>query len=495
MSPVFRKFLTQAELTDRFGPSREAYEQVRDYLLINGFQLVEGSKNRMTLTVHGGRATAERAFDVKIGDYRIGEREFYANDRDPALPKLLASHVQSVSALSNYHSLERALLGAQCKDHGINENACISYCGALGGAIGYTTNGLIGTVIGLACALGAIYGEEYGILRWVGLRTSRSRPGGEIDGTGQKIGLVEFAAFHQSDVENFLALVNGAGMVAAPIENLSVAEVDGGATAGGLLYESEVLLDIDTVMARAPGAEVVVYQAPAIHGAGSFQSVLNKMIDDGVTVISNSWLYCEHQTTKADLASLDAIFQQAAASGISAFNASGDWGNSCYTGYPNSIAVPAGSPNATAVGGTSLTRGLGATYGSETWWDGSLDVPPGGQGGFGVSRFFDRPSYQNGLVTSSRRSVPDVAVNADPREGARICQGPLGCPTRGVFGGTSFAAPQWAAVAALVNQSLGENIGAFNQAIYPFANTEAFHDAASMSSDFAVVGDVEDERR
>lgn len=96
------------------------------------------------------------------------------------------------------------------------------------------------------------------------------------------------------------------------------------------------------------------------------------MIDDGVTVISNSWTYCENQTDLADVISIDSILASAAASGISVFNGAGDSGSTCLDGSPNTVAVPADSPNATAVGGSSLNSGPGLTYNGETWWDGSI---------------------------------------------------------------------------------------------------------------------------
>ena len=112
---------------------------------------------------------------------------------------------------------------------------------------------------------------------------------------------------------------------------------------------------------------------------------------------ANSWASCEDQVTLADVQGIDTVLQAAAASGISVFNGTGDSGSSCLDGSANTVAVPADSPNAVAVGGSSLTVGPGHTYGSETWWDGSQAVPATGQGGFGVSKFFSAPAYQNGL--------------------------------------------------------------------------------------------------
>ena len=87
------------------------------------------------------------------------------------------------------------------------------------------------------------------------------------------------------------------------------------------------------------------------------------------------------------------------------------------------------------------------------------------------------------------RSIPDVAIDADPVQGLQICQADLGgCLSGRRFGGTSMAAPEWAAYAAALNAMLGSNLGNANLRLYPLANTNAFHSAASMGSDFAHVG-------
>jgi len=98
----FHHYLTQHQIADRFGPSRDDYDSVLAYLRANGFRLVEGSENRLTLTVAGTRGDAERAFDVNIGDYRIGKQIFFANQADPALPRTIASSVLAISGLSSY---------------------------------------------------------------------------------------------------------------------------------------------------------------------------------------------------------------------------------------------------------------------------------------------------------------------------------------------------------------------------------------------------------
>lgn len=482
-SGIFRQFLSPSQIAERFGPSQAAYDLVLAYLRAQNLELSEGSANRLTISVRAARDDAERAFDITIGDYFIDGREFYANDRDPMLPDAIAAHVQAISGLSN---LARPIALTQSVPPSCGGGS------ARGDGTSPDNNAACDT---RPCAFGNDGGLFYKIFcEWTNWgrydpppigssmkADSDSTPSSLTGGAGQTIGLVEFDTFHESDVADFIALL---GLPANQIDHLSQVHVNGGATLGA--GESEVLLDIDTVMMIAPGADVVVYDAP---NGSTFQAVFNAMLNDGVSVISNSWAYCENQTTLADVQSIDSILQGAAASGVSVFNGSGDTGSTCLNGAAGTVAVPADVPSATAVGGTTPTDNAGVTYDGESWWNGSGDVPQTGQGGFGLSLFFGRPAYQDGDTASSRRSVPDVVAVADPATGVMFCQADAGgCPTNLLYGGTSFAAPNWAAFAALLNQAVGTNIGNFNAAIYPFANTPAFHNAPSLGSDFAHVG-------
>ena len=504
-SKNFHRYLTQRHIADRFGPSRASYNAMLAYLRAAGFQLAQTSENRLTITVSGTRGDAERAFDVSIGDYRIGTRKFFANDGNPALPPRLASQVMAIAGLSDLskpHKAIKAFRHAQCeilaslcwlstpagpggstapqtaaKNDVLNAcNGAVDKNGAynMGQGFDFFCGGSAPSpMISPAANLSKIQQADPSPLPWTGL-----------DGTGQTIGLVEFDNFETSDVQDYLAF---ASQPAALINNLTEVNVNGGVSAG--INQDEVLLDIDTTLTMAPGAKTVVYDAPFNSPGASFQAVFNQMINDHVTIISNSWAYCEDQTTAADVNSIDTIFQNAAAAGISIFNGSGDTGSTCLDGSVNTVSVPADSPNATAVGGSSEPAAPGLMYGPETWWNGSNATPETGQGGYGISKFFAAASYQNLLTGSSMRSVPDVVMSADPAAGVFICQASDGgCPTGLEYGGTSIAAPEWAAMAALLNQGQGSNLGLLNPHLYPLANTSAFHNAAALGSDLAHVG-------
>ncbi len=479
-SASFRKFLAPNEVTDRFGPSLDDYDGVRRYFEAHGFALAEGSDNRMTLTLNGTRSAAASALAVQVNDYRIGSKTFHANDSEPSLPANIAQRVEAVVGLSNLAAprpTSDALKSLFCWASA--ENGAILSLTDKNGKVWAPSSKELKDKLYRDCMIDR---QASGM----GTQTKADPPPPAwqgADGTGQKVGVVAFDTFATSDVSDFIAI---AGLPPSILGNVSRVHVNGGASAGA--NQDEVLLDIDTIIGNAPGAKVVVYDGPFTGSGTSFQSIFNAMVNGGVTIISNSWAYCEDQTTLADAQSIDTILQTAAASGISAFTGSGDHGSTCLDGSATTVHVPADSPHITAVGGTSLTMGPGHTYQSETWWDNSGSIPPGGQGGYGVSAFFSRPAYQDGL-TAAMRSVPDVASNADPYKGAQICQASAGgCPSGVFYGGTSKSTPSWAAFAALLNQTQGSNLGFFNPLVYPLANTDAFHNGASMGTDFAHVG-------
>lgn len=499
-SPRYRQFLSQTQLAARFGPSPQAYEDVANFMASQNFVVETVSANRLTMTLYAQRDDVERAFGVHIGDYALSGQAFYANDVDPGLPASIAPHVRAVLGLSNLAvpqagplkqqepDIPEENLALSCRLAGLVDpiDSGLSIAGPVSGietgATGFVSS-FTATLLHYQCAADELnlVAEYAGNAGGRAARTQRDSNAATTPGAGQTIALAEFDSYDLSDVQKFLTLIGHPERVSA----ITTISLGANYTTQG---ESEVLLDIDTVLSLAPGAAVRVYEA-GFRGQGSFQTMFNFMINDGVDVISNSWAYCEDQTTLADVQSLDAVLQSAAASGISVVTGAGDTGSTCLDGSANTVSVPASVPTITAVGGTTALPGLNGTYGSETWWDGSQHSPASGQGGFGLSRYFTRPTYQDGIGAQPMRSIPDVAAPSDPAQGVLLCQADDGgCPTHLLYGGTSIAAPIWASFVAVLNQRTGSNIGFLNPQLYPQAGTNAFHNAAMLSSDFAHVG-------
>jgi len=544
-SPEYGHYLTQRQLANRFGPTLRTYDAVQRWLVSKGLRIVQRSANRLTLSARATRAEVARAFATPIKSFRVGHVVIHADTSAPALPRALAGQVEAVSGLSDLAVPRPPLNQWQCNQGypgpyaGQPNGGCGNLCQQAmldnslpGKGVAPLGSGLPGQLFLLFSrvmfAIGALPATDLGgggslLLapqvwgyclgasnqaaspgqpNWfvqhfgysksglIRLRPRATRRIALASGAGnttapQKVGLLEFDGFHTSDVTDW---VNMLGIDPSVLGELSQVNVNGGVpTPGG--GESEVLLDIDAVLAgtsQAPATKVVVYDAPP---TTSFSQLFQAMINDGDTVISNSWSQCEDETPQADAQAIDSVLESAAAGGVSVLNGTGDSGSTCLDGSPNTIGVPADSPHATAVGGTTPAFGPGLTYGSEAWWNAQGATPPGGAGGYGVSRYFTRPSYQDGLTSSPMRSVPDLSFTADPAAGISICQADNGgCPVPRIGGGTSLAAPAVAALVADLNQGLDRNLGDLNPALYPLAGTTAFHSAASLGSDFAHVG-------
>jgi hypothetical protein len=223
----------------------------------------------------------------------------------------------------------------------------------------------------------------------------------------------------------------------------------------------------------APGASgIMVYEAGS---SGDWHDILNRMTTDNLAKqLSCSWYI---PGGAADPVA-DQIFQQMAAQGQTFLAASGD--SDAYTGL---IPFPGDTPYITEVGGTTLTtNGAGGAWASETVWNWDDNIGSSG----GVSTQYAIPSWQQGInMTASQgsttmRNTPDVALTAN-----NVYVRADGVDQN--VGGTSCAAPLWAAFIALVNQqALANNqttVGFINPAIYAagtgsgYAND--FHDIST----------------
>lgn len=261
-------------------------------------------------------------------------------------------------------------------------------------------------------------------------------------GAGQVLALFELDGYNASDIAAYVQQNN---ISAVPLQNVLVNGFDG--QVHNTNAEVEVALDIELMNAIAPGAAQIRVYEGANSGASSLD-ILNEMANpsNGMslpTMISTSWGLAEDQETASELNSEGTLFKQMAAQGQSFFAASGDSG-AFDDGRRLSVDDPASQPYVIGAGGTTLTVSNGA-FASEAAW-----VDSGG----GVSAVHAIPSWQTNLVgagsggSKTMRNVPDVALNANPSTGYVIVAGGQQLQV----GGTSCAAPEWAAFLALVNQ-------------------------------------------
>ena len=550
-SANYHRWLTPDEFGQQFGPADQDIQAVTSWLQSHGFQVTRVGRGRTAIEFSGIASQVRNAFHAEIHSYLVGGAQHWANASDPQIPAALAPVVSGVAALNNFPI--RPLLhvaGAFSKSAATGEVKPISApSGPANSAAARPQFTLSDSSCEPACyALGpADFGTIYNVLPlWKGNPV--------IDGTGQSIAIVGQSNVNLQDVRDFRSMFG----LPANDPQIILNGPDPGLVLDG--SETEALLDTEWSGAIAPGAKIIfIASATTNTDSGANLSALYAVDNDVSPVLSVSFGLCELFLGTTGNQFHSALWEQAAAEGITVVVATGDSGSAgCdfFSGFGPQpaqfgLAVSgwASTPFNVAVGGTDFmnfgpsfnvnspspywnasngAQGLSAKgYVPESTWDGtctnqgfaspslgfessaearcndpaleSLVVTDGGSGGKsncttsdGVdvptcSGGYPRPAWQT-IANDIVRDLPDVSLFAsDDSWGSFyiVCEAdalsvPSSCNLNHGFanfigvGGTSAAAPTFAAIMALVNQYTGSaGQGNANYELYKLASLPA----------------------
>lgn len=466
-SPNFRHFLGKDQFATLFGPSSSQVAAVEGALRSAGLEPGRVTTDHLMIPVHAKASLLDRAFHVQLQRYRLPDGKVaFTTLSPPSVPAAVFPDIAGVLGLNNLvqaHSLlERT---------DIPEHTALPRSARL---LRTTTAGPkpCGAAITAADSYGSLTADR--LAAYYGLSPLYSL--GDL-GQGVHIALAEFEPNLLSDIDEYKACYGVHTTV-----NYIDADLPGPGTGSG---SGEAALDIEDVIGLAPRATIDVYQGVVSPASSDIYDVYSAIVTaDRDQVVATGWGLCELDVYAATggpafLTSEQTLFEQAAVQGQTVFAASGDSGSSdCFndSGSSNadlpSVDDPASQPYVVGVGGTSI-----GTNAERVWNDSSTNG--GGAGGGGVSAVQCMPSYQTqsssagksntkGLIsaysvanskcaTGYMREVPDVSADADPDTGYVIYWTPdtngAQAAWLGGIGGTSAAAPLWAAVAALIDAS------------------------------------------
>ncbi len=466
-APGKKRFLSSPEFAQRFELTAKR-QTLKAFAQANGLS-VDSTDDRaesMVVKVSGAASSVETAFHIQLNHYRAADgRTFRAHNTEPMVPQSIQPHLGAVLGLSN-------LTGIVHPHFAVKAPGTPSSPSAISG----------GTGPGGALAPADIH-QIYGLNQL------------SLTGSGQTVALAEFDGYTPSDITQYevqFSLPN------TPVIYVGVDGVTNSPSGGGGTVE--VALDIDMVLALASGvSQLRVYDGP--NSLQGLFDVYNAIATDNLAMaVSSSWGNSELIFGSVFDHSESQLFQRMAVQGQSMYAASGDSG-AYDDGTTLSVDDPSSQQYVTGVGGTSLSGSVAAPV--ETEWNfcgtGKCLQADGGSSGGGVSAIWSIPSYQVGVVgqpsqtSQSFRNVPDVALNADPASGYAVRVG----GGWEQVGGTSAAAPLWAAFTALLNQaSLGAGsaiLGFPNPTLYQLATgsstyTANFNDVTSGDNGFYTAG-------
>jgi subtilase family serine protease len=511
-SPYYHAWLTPAEYASQFGLSEADLAKTQSWLESEGFNIDRVSNSHTSIAFSGTAAQVESAFQTEMHRYQIGEETHFANATNLSIPSALLGVVRSVRNLDDFRpnpqfrpspaSVQPTFTSAQTEEH-------------------FLTPKDVATIYDINAA----YNSGY-------------------TGSGQSIAIMGQSEVALSDIEAFQS---AAGLTVKDPTVVLVPGSGTAATVAGDEAESDLDLEYSSGIAR--GANITFVYVGNNPNYGVFDSLQYAVDNKLASVVSISYGACETTLSSSDYTSLEGIMEQGASQGQTIVTAAGDDGSTaCYdpggssgltTAQQEALAVnyPASSAYATGVGGTEFPA-ADVAAGNTTYWEsasssdvissalsyipeqawnddsaaigakyGALYALSSGGGGASMSTFTPRPSWQTGvtgIASGSSRLVPDVSLSSSAEYAPYLyCSSDTSAWSTGqkascnsgfrdsatqdltVAGGTSFAAPIFAAMMAIVNQkesSSGQGVA--NKTLYSLAASgstyaSAFHDITS----------------
>jgi kumamolisin len=427
------------KIANSLGIDDSTYQKFKDFFNLTGLKL-SLSKLRTHISVEGKASLFAKVFSTHFVRHTYNGRAFFAPATPPKLPRFLANTIVAVTGLDNYsvppqhtriplsHATTRATKQAaqDCSPRGST---------------------LVPRQIAHAYGFDQLWNRGW-------------------HGEGMTVNLVEIDGFYTNDVQNYLNCINFQGKI-------EVSDVDNAPTEAA----GESTLDLEMIAGLARSVHVVDYETGATNYGDVWTQVndeLQQILNDNTNNANNGSLVSislgmdEADMTSGDVSAIDQSLRELTqAEHMRIFVASGDCGAFADRIYHDlSVSFPASDPWSTAVGGTVLQLGGGQQRGNEVAWSDGSDTSrcqnQWGTGG-GVSQIYSRLDWQPG---ASRRQIPDIAAVAYNL--AVYFQGQWTS-----VGGTSAAAPIWAAGMALVNEGLVQQLRKFTadpQMFYAVAN-------------------------
>jgi pro-kumamolisin-like protein/Big-like domain-containing protein len=488
-SPKHHAWLTPQQFGAQFGPTDADLQAATSWLSAKGFHGIQIGPGRTAIQFSGTAGQVRDAFHTEIHHYVVNGEQRFANSSDPQIPAALAPVVAGVVSLHNFPKFAHShKLGnfQRAMDSGAIEP--VFSFGNCGSSSNQPCNGL-----GPA-DLAKIYNVP-----------------SNLDGAGQTIAVVAQSNINLADAQEYRA------MFGLPV-NDPVIVLNGPDPGVEIPDESEADLDVQVSGAVAPKATIklVVSESSQSVATGGIDLSALYIVDNNIAgVMSLSYGLCEAGLGSTGNAFYNALWEQAAAQGITVLVSSGDSGSAgCDDPHSsdfatNGLAVSglASTPFNVAVGGTDFLYSTASpssaywnvtntgtpptesakSYIPETTWTNSCAaagltactpsiINANGSGGSdlaaasgGPSSIYAKPAWQAGIAgmpNDNKRDLPDVSLFASNGTNDSffiICQkdftGANSCNLNSPFtgftaaGGTSASVQAFAGIMALINQS------------------------------------------
>ncbi len=344
-SPNYHHWLSAQEVGERYGLAAQDLASITNWLKSHGFTVNRVYPNAVVIDFSGNAGEVREAFRTEIHTLEVKGAAHIANMSDPRIPEELAPAVVGVVSLNDF------------RPRPMNKPRPA-----------YTTT---------------IEGEPYDLVVPADLATIYDfNPlfAAGYSGQGQTIVVLEDSDLYStSDWTTFRSVLGLAS--AYPEGSLSQVHPGNCADPGANGDDGEAAIDVEWASAAAPSAAIELASCADTYTTfGGFIALQNLLNASGTppAIVSISYGECEAENGAAQNASINSLYQQAVAAGVSVFVSAGDEGAASCDASDNNetrathgigVSAFASTPYNVAVGGTDF----GDTYANtnSTYWSGS----------------------------------------------------------------------------------------------------------------------------
>jgi subtilase family serine protease len=387
-SPQYHKWLTPAQYGQRFGASDATLAAVTNWLKSNGLSVGQLPPGRGHLPFFGSKAQVEGALHTRIHLFAAAGEQHYANVSAPFIPASLTSAITAIRGLNDFHPRPgvhpskagpRGTLPMVGHSSARSFDAPAAYYSGSGQWPGYVGP----TDFAIMYNLQPVYSQGF-------------------TGAGVTVAIAAQSDIDPSVLATFWSAfgVSGPsfGVPAQQFTSMPVPASAGGSDPGETNdgNEDEAYLDTEILGALAPGAQLILVSDTNASFAAQYA------IDQNLAAILNiSFGDCEGSQASFN-ASIESMYQQAVAEGITITVSSDDSGvvgciNESDLGVSNDVnsngfAVNglASTPYNLAVGGTDFNDQADSTATLALYWN---------------------TTNQSGTLASAKSHIPEMVWN------------------------------------------------------------------------------------
>jgi subtilase family serine protease len=296
-SPLFHKWLGNAQIGSMFGPAQADIDQVKAWLTSEGFSVSMVSSDRTTIEFSGTAGMVARAFNAPLHNLSANGAQHIGNVNDPSIPAALAPVIAGVAKLNDFMPHAMNMRRPETKPNLKNGNA--------GGGYNFLGAADLATIYNFNPAFSAGY-----------------------TGKGQTIVVVEDTTqYTQSDWLVFRKVMGLSKLY--PYGTMTQVSPKGTADTctnpGDNGDDVEAAIDVDWATAAAPNAAIISASCADTVQFGGFLALANLLTEEvPPAIVSISYGESEPDDGAAENLYIKDLYEVAVAEGVSVFVSSGD---------------------------------------------------------------------------------------------------------------------------------------------------------------------------